>query len=140
MSPSMSRVLFVCVHNTGRSQMAEAFFNALAPADMFALSAGTQPGTDLNPVALEAMKEAGIDMTALGQRPKELTAAMVAGSARMITMGCQVDSSACPANFFATEDWGLADPNGQPLEKVREIRDQIKLKVQALVKEMSSGH
>lgn len=132
----MKQVLFVCVHNSGRSQMAEALFNRSAPEGMRAISAGTQPGGSLNPAAVEAMKEKGIDLVAGGHHPKLMTPAMVDGSVRVITMGCDVDASACPANYYVTEDWGLEDPKNKPIETVRQIRDQIEQRVEKLIKEL----
>lgn len=133
------KALFVCVHNSGRSQMAEAFFNLLAPEGLSAESAGTEPGGNLNPAVVEAMNEAGIDLVAKGHHPKAMTPEMVARSTRIITMGCDVDSSACPANYYLTEDWGLEDPKGKPVEKVRQIRDAIRSKVENLIEDMTNG-
>lgn len=132
----MKQVIFVCVHNSGRSQMAEAYFNHMAPQGMTALSAGTQPGGGLNPAAVEVMREDGLDMVALGHRPKVMTPEMVESSVRIITMGCDVDASACPANYYVTEDWGLEDPKDKPVERVRQIRDQIKARVTNLIEEL----
>ncbi len=133
----MKTVLFVCVHNSGRSQMAEAFFNKLARGRARALSAGTQPGDKVNPVVVEAMKEAGIDIS--GNRPRALTMDMVEGADRMITMGCGADAQAvCPASFIETEDWALEDPHGKPIEEVRRIRDEVNQRVTRLVQEMVS--
>ena len=129
-------VLFLCVHNSGRSQMAEAMTNALAQKSglpVRALSAGTVGGKGLNPMAVKAMDELGISMD--GQVPKLMTQQMVDEADRIISMGCGVDSEACPARFILTEDWGLDDPAGQPIEKVRVIRDQIKVHVEALLSE-----
>ncbi len=129
------RVLFVCVHNSGRSQMAEAFANHLANAsglDLVAESAGTVGGSSLNPAAVQAMAEVGIDMT--GQSPKVLTQEMADRADRIISMGCGVDAAACPARFLLTEDWALDDPAGQPIEKVREIREEIRDRVVELLK------
>ncbi len=134
----MKQVLFVCVHNSGRSQMAEALFNRLAPEGMQAVSAGTQPGGALNPAAVEAMREIGIDLEADGHRPKVMTPEMVESSVRVITMGCDVDASACPANYYVTEDWGLEDPKDKPIEKVRQIRDRIEDKVRNLIEELKN--
>ncbi len=136
---SEQTVLFVCVHNSGRSQMAEAMTNAFARAqgvEVRAMSAGTVGGKELNAGAVEAMREIGISMA--GQTPKLMTQEMVDGADKIISMGCGVDAEACPARFVLTEDWGLDDPAGQPIEKVREIRDQIELRVQALLTEISS--
>ncbi len=133
----MKTILFVCVHNTGRSQMAEAFFNYFAKArglKIRAFSAGTMAGKEINPVVKQVMEEIGISLE--GQRPRQLTPQIVTGAARMITMGCGVDASVCPAGIYPTEDWGLEDPAGQPIEKVREIRDQIRTRVEALLDEV----
>ncbi len=131
----MKRVLFVCVHNSGRSQMAEALFNRLAEGRGAAESAGTEPGGAVNPNAVRAMAELGIDIS--GARPKILTQEMVDRADRVITMGCSVEES-CPALFLPNvEDWGLEDPAGQPLEKVRGIRDEIAGRIRGLLRELS---
>ena len=134
----MKTVLFVCVHNAGRSQMAEAFVNHLARErglDVRAESAGTEGGASLNLMAVEVMAEIGIPME--GQAPKLLTQSMADAADRLITMGCGVDAASCPARVYFTDDWGLDDPKGQPVEKVREIRDQIEVKVNALLAELA---
>ena len=134
----MKTVLYVCVHNAGRSQMAEAYTNALARErglPVRALSAGTVAGEKINPAAEEVMREAGIPPD--GQTPKQLTQEMSDGADRIITMGCGVDADACPARIHLSEDWGLDDPKGQPVEAVRAIRDQIKARVETLLTEMS---
>ncbi|HVT11361.1 MAG TPA: arsenate reductase ArsC [Fimbriimonadaceae bacterium] len=128
------RVLFVCVHNAGRSQMAEAYVNHLAreaDVDVVAESAGTAGGKDLNPTAVAVMAEDGVSME--GHRPKLLTQEMADRADKIISMGCGVDAEACPARFMLTEDWGLDDPAGQPIDKVREIRDEIKARVEGLL-------
>jgi arsenate reductase len=133
----MTTVLYVCVHNAGRSQMAEAFTNHLAQErgiPVRALSAGTVAGSEINPAAVAVMEEVGISMA--GQNPKQLTQEMADSADRTITMGCGVDAEACPARMHLSEDWGLDDPKGQPIEKVREIRDQIQAKVEALLSEL----
>lgn len=133
----MKTVLYVCVHNAGRSQMAEAFTNQLAKERglaVRALSAGTIAGEEINPAALAVMREVGVSMEA--QTPKQLTQAMADSADRVVTMGCGVDADACPAHIHLSEDWGLDDPKGQPLEKVRVIRDEIKTRVEALLSEM----
>ena len=126
------QVLFICVHNAGRSQMAEAFFNALALEGLHAVSAGTEPVERVNPVVIEAMAEAGIDMSS--HRPKLATPELVADSQRVITMGCGVQES-CPVylGMRIDEDWGLADPAGQGIEAVRPIRDAIRERVGELI-------
>jgi len=134
----MKTILFVCVHNSGRSQMAEAFFNKLAEGKAQALSAGTQPADEVNPVVVEAMREAGINIS--GNKPKMLTFDMVKKADKMITMGCGAEAEAvCPASFIETEDWALEDPKGKSLEQVRKIRDEIKERVSKLVKEIISS-
>ncbi len=130
----MRSVLFVCVHNSGRSQMAEALLNHYAQGKAQAISAGTQPGTQVNPVAVQAMRELGLDISE--KRPKLLTDEMIAAADRIITMGCAVDAEACPAIFFkAVEDWGLEDPYDKPIEQVRLIRDEIAGRVRELLAE-----
>lgn len=128
------RILFVCVHNAGRSQMAEAYVNHLAQErglNVVAESAGTLGGKALNPVAVEVMEEDGVSLQ--GQTPTLLTQQMADRADRVVSMGCGVDAEACPARFLVTEDWGLDDPAGQPIEVVRAIRDQIKLRVTQLL-------
>ncbi|MDP2730670.1 MAG: arsenate reductase ArsC [Dehalococcoidales bacterium] len=124
------KVLFVCVHNSGRSQMAEAFLNKLAGGRFKALSAGTEPAEAINPTVVEAMREVGIDIS--HQRPKRLTLEMIEQSDRVITMGCGVEG-VCPAALIETEDWALEDPKGKNLEQVRKIRDEIKERVVRLI-------
>jgi len=135
----MKTVLYVCVHNAGRSQMAEAFTNALARERGLAVrarSAGTVAGEKINPIAEEVMREAGVPMD--GQMPKRLTQEMADGADRVVTMGCGVEADACPARLHLSEDWGLDDPKGRPVEAVRAIRDQIKARVEALLAELSA--
>jgi len=130
----MKTVLFVCVHNAGRSQMAEAFVNKFAADHDYpirGLSAGTEAGERVNPLAAQVMAEIGISLD--GQKPKQLTQAMADHADRIITMGCGVDATSCPARIHLSEDWGLDDPAGQSLEKVREIRDQIRTRVEGLI-------
>jgi len=131
-------VIFVCIHNSGRSQMAEAFFNRMAKGKALALSAGTQPADKVNPVVVAVMREMGIDIS--DNRPKMLTLEMVEKADRMITMGCGEDAGGlCPAGFLGTEDWALEDPKGKSLEQVRAIRDEIKKRVAELVPEIAPG-
>jgi len=125
-------VLFVCVHNAGRSQMAAAFLSHLSEGAIEVRSAGTQPANEVNPVVVEAMKEKGIDL--FGQSPKVLTTEAVQDSDVVITMGC---GDTCP--YFPGKrylDWKLADPAGGSLEAVRPIRDEIEILVRALIKEI----
>jgi arsenate reductase len=137
----MKTVLFVCVHNAGRSQMAEAFLNTLAiqrGLHVRALSAGTVAGEEVNPAAVAVMQEVGISLA--GRKPKPLTQAMADSADRIITMGCGVDADVCPARIHLSEDWGLDDPKGQPIEKVRAIRDEIKTRVETLLAEIEELH
>jgi arsenate reductase len=131
----MKKALFICVHNSGRSQMAEAFFNQLAKGKAVAISAGTKPASQVNTTVVAAMREVGIEIG--NQKPKSLTLEMLESVDRVITMGCNV-AEACPASFVPTEDWELDDPEGKTLEEVRQIRDQIKTKVEVLVKEFDA--
>lgn len=136
----MRTVLYVCVHNAGRSQMAEAFTNHLARERGVAVrgaSAGTLAGERINPTAAQVMAEIGVPMD--GQYPKQITQELVDSSDKVIGMGCGVDAAACPARFLMAEDWGLDDPAGQPIEKVREIRDQIRERVEKLLAECAPG-
>ena len=128
-------ILFVCVHNSGRSQMAEAFFNSFGVSESIAYSAGTFPGENVNQAVVTVMKELDIDLS--GTKPKLLTQDMLDQSEKVITMGCNIED-ACPTNMVITEDWGLDDPKGQSLDKVRSIRNQVKSKVIGLLNEM--GH
>ena len=126
----MKTVIFACVHNAGRSQMAAAFFNALAdPAQARALSAGTQPGAAVHPEVLAAMREAGLDLSAA--RPQRLTQSLAEGADLLITMGC---GDACPVvPGLAREDWPLEDPKGKAVARVREIREEVRGRVLALL-------
>ena len=126
----MKTVIFACVHNAGRSQMAGAFFNALAdPARAAAVSAGTEPGTRVHPEVVTAMREAGIDLSSAA--PRLLTPALVADAALLVTMGC---GETCPlAPGLRKLDWALEDPKGRPVERVREIRDDIRRRVSELI-------
>ena len=127
----MKLVIFACVHNAGRSQMAAAWFNALAnPAKGRALSAGTEPGVRVHPEVLEAMREVGIDLGAA--RPKLLDDAMLAQATHLITMGCGESCPVAPPTVRRM-DWPLEDPKGKPLARVREIRDEIKALVTQLI-------
>ncbi|MGB7707368.1 MAG: arsenate reductase ArsC [Nitrososphaeraceae archaeon] len=124
-------ILFVCVENAGRSQMAEGFFKKYSPEGYQAASAGTKPISEINPVAIEAMNEVGIDIT--NQKSKELTEEMIRTSDKIINMGC-MDKEACPSLFLNNLlDWNIEDPKGKPIEKVRDISDEIHRKVKELV-------
>ncbi|MFG1795266.1 arsenate reductase ArsC [Nocardia sp. NPDC049149] len=126
---SKPSVLFVCVHNAGRSQMAQGFLSRLAGDAVEVRSAGTAPADAINPVAVEAMAEVGIDIT--GYTPKILTADTVETSTVVITMGC---GDTCPYYPGVTyRDWTLGDPAGQDLDTVRQIRDQIEQRVRDLL-------
>ena len=126
----MSTVLFACVHNAGRSQMAAAWFNRLAdPAKARAISAGTNPGLHVHPEVVDAMREVGIDLA--GASTARLTPELAAQVQVLVTMGC---GDECPYVPGATrDDWPLEDPKGKPIERVREIRDQIESRVRNLV-------
>ncbi len=124
--------LFVCVHNAGRSQIAEALFNAYAGGKATATSAGVEPVAALNLNVIAAMRDAGFDIS--GQRPKLLTDAMIETADHVITMGCLEDES-CPA-ILAEEDWGIDVPAGASLPKVIQIRDEIARRVRKLLREM----
>jgi arsenate reductase len=131
----MEQVLFICVGNSSRSQMAEALFNHLSSGRARAVSAGTEPARALDPNAVAVMAELGIDIS--GQSPKALTQEMVDSATRRISMGCGVEES-CPAWARPDDDWDLDDTYHQPIEVVRRIRDQIRERVEALVKELAS--
>ena len=125
-------VLFVCVHNAGRSQMAAGFLREIAGDRIEVRSAGSMPADQINPIAVEAMSEVGIDITA--EQPKILTTEAVQASDVVITMGC---GDACP--FFPGkryEDWKLDDPAGQGIDSVRPIRDDIRARIEQLVSEL----
>jgi protein-tyrosine-phosphatase len=130
----MKEILFVCTRNAGRSQMAEGFFNHLAQGTAVGTSAGTRPAGKVNPTVITVMREAGIDIT--HQHPKSLTLEMLEAAGRVFTMGCEA-AGVCPASFVPAEDWQLDDPKDKPIEAVRRIRDQIRDKVAALVKELA---
>jgi protein-tyrosine-phosphatase len=134
MSSPKPTVLFVCVHNAGRSQMAAGFMNSLGAGRVEVLSAGSAPKDSINPIAVEAMQEVGIDIS--NNVPKVLTPEAVQESDAVITMGC---GDACP--FYPGkryEDWVLDDPAGQGIESVRVIRDDIKKRVEQLLSELLS--
>ncbi|WP_461175052.1 arsenate reductase ArsC [Arthrobacter sp. Z1-9] len=125
-------VLFVCVHNAGRSQMAAAFLTTMAKGSVEVRSAGSQPVDKVNPAAVEAMAELGIDMSA--EIPKILTTEAVKESDVVITMGCGDECPYFPGKRY--EDWVLADPAGQGVDAVRPIRDEIKTRIENLITEL----
>jgi arsenate reductase len=126
----MDRVIFACRHNAGRSQMAAAFFNRQSdPTRVKALSAGTAPAPRVHPEVAEAMRESGIDLTAA--RPQLLTSEIAAGARLLVTMGCGEECPYLPG--VEVQDWPLEDPKGQPVARVREIRDDIQRRVAALI-------
>ncbi len=128
----MNTVLFACVHNAGRSQMAAAWFTQLAdPAKAQAVSAGTAPGPAVHPEVIAAMRDAGIDLT--GQRPRLLTDDLAGSADLLVTMGC---GEVCPVvPGLARLDWDLPDPKGLPIGEVRAIRDEVRARVLALLRE-----
>ena len=128
----MKKVLFICIHNSGRSQMAEAFFNRYAHGEATAESAGTEPGDSVNPVVVEAMKELGFDLS--NSKPRALTCEMSQGIDKAFTMGCM--DGACPLVNAPHEDWALPDPKGKSLPEVRKIRDEVRRRVIALIESM----
>jgi arsenate reductase len=133
-SSPLASVLFVCVHNAGRSQMAAGFLNHLAGDRIEVRSAGSLPGDQVNPAAVEAMKEVGVDISE--QKPKVLTTEAVQASDYVITMGC---GDACP--IFPGKkylDWDLEDPAGKGVEAVRPIRDEIQKRIETLIAEIDA--
>jgi arsenate reductase (thioredoxin) len=126
----MRKVIFACVHNAGRSQMAAAFFNRYAnPAKGHAVSAGTQPADRVHPEVIEVMKEAGIDLSAA--KPQKLTHELAQDTYLLVTMGCGDECPFIPG--LRRDDWPLPDPKGQGIEQVRMIRDEIERRVKELV-------
>lgn len=130
----MLKVIFACVHNAGRSQMAAAFFNQLAdPQKAQAISAGTEPGERVHPEVQAVMQEVGIDLS--NTRPQKLTEELAQGAQLLITMGC---GDKCPyVPGLRRDDWPLRDPKGLPLDEVRSVRDEIKERIQSLVSQTS---
>jgi arsenate reductase len=121
-------VLFVCNHNAGRSQMAQAFFERYGPADVRAESAGTEPAPAIWPPVVEVMRELGLDLS--GRTPKKLTVEMQQHANWAVTMGC---GDACPYVPSIVEEWNIPDPAGKPLEEVRAVRNQIQQQVRELI-------
>ena len=131
-SNAIITVLFACVHNAGRSQMAAAFFNKFAdPSKALAISAGTDPADKVHPEVLEVMREAGIDLSQT--KPQKLTDELAGRIQVLITMGCGESCPVVPG--VLRDDWPVEDPKGLPIEKVRKIRDEIKDRVRKLIVE-----
>jgi arsenate reductase (thioredoxin) len=130
-------VLFVCVENAGRSQMAEAFFRKHAPGGYTTVSGGTRPLGEINPLVVEVMKEIGIDISK--QKSKMLTEDMIRNTAVRVNMGC-MDKEACPALFIHNLiEWGIEDPKGKSIDEVREIRDDIEQRVRQLAADLAKN-
>ena len=126
----MITVIFACIHNAGRSQMAAAWFNALADASQArAVSAGTEPGTRVHPEVLAAMREVGIDLSL--QKPQKLSDELAREAQLLVTMGCGEQCPVVPG--LRRADWPLEDPKGKSIERVREIRDEVRERVQTLL-------
>ena len=127
----MNTVIFACIHNAGRSQMAAAWFNALADSTKArAISAGTDPGTHVHPEVLEAMREVGVDLT--DRRPQKLTDDLARSAQMLITMGCGDQCPVVPG--LRRDDWPLEDPKRKPIARVREIRDEVRARVVGLLR------
>lgn len=128
-------ILFVCVENAGRSQMAEGFFNQrYAPKGYHAISAGTRPVSQISPLAVQAMNEVGVDISS--QKSKIITEDMIRSSAKSVNMGC-IEKAECPLLFMNNViDWGIEDPKGKSIEKVREIRDEIDRRVREIAESL----
>lgn len=127
----LKKFLFVCVENASRSQMAESFAKRYGEGKVEALSAGTMPSSEVNPVVIQVMKEMGLDLSK--NRPKLVDARMVQEADVVIVMGCKAQGF-CPAPMLKkVEDWELEDPKGKPIEKVRKIRDEIENRVKKLI-------
>lgn len=130
-------ILFVCVGNAGRSQMAEAIFNKLKPDGFRAISAGTKPAREVNPLVIQVLREMGID--ASKSKPKLVTSEMIAEAEKIITMGCEA-ADFCPARFLPrVEDWMIEDAKGKTLDQMRTIRDTIHEHVRELLKQLQSS-
>jgi len=126
----VERVIFACVHNAGRSQMAAAFLSAMAdPTLVNAVSAGTRPGDRVHPEVVEVMRELGVDVS--GRQPQLLTEELARGASLLITMGCEEECPHVPG--LERDDWPLRDPKGLPVSEVRAIRDEIRDRVAALI-------
>ena len=135
MSATRPEVLFVCVHNAGRSQMAAAFLQHYGGDRVVVRSAGSAPADDVNPAVVEAMAEVGVDLRAMGARPKRLDEAAVQASDVVVTMGCGDACPIYPGKRY--EDWKLDDPAGQGVDAVRPIRDEIDRRIRGLLAEIA---
>ena len=131
----MAKVLFVCLHNAGRSQISKAVFERAADGRHQAQSAGTQPGEAVHPEVVEVMSEVGIDVS--GEQPKKLSTEQAQWADVVVTMGCGDECPFIPGRRYL--DWDLADPKGRPLEEVRATRDEIDTRVQRLLAELDRG-
>ncbi|HZV48542.1 MAG TPA: arsenate reductase ArsC [Candidatus Dormibacteraeota bacterium] len=131
----MARVLFVCLHNAGRSQMSQAFFERLAGGRHQAASAGTEPSDHVHPEVVEAMAEVGLDLSRRSPRP--LTDELARWADLVVTMGCGDRCPYLPGKRYL--DWDLPDPKGRPLDQVRAIRDRIRDRVEELIRELDSS-
>jgi arsenate reductase len=130
----IKKILFVCVENAGRSQIAEGFFKKYVTSGYQPISAGTQPVSEINQFAVEVMKEVGIDISR--QTPKIISEDMIQQSAKIVNMGC-MNKESCPALFLNNViDWEIPDPKGKSIDKVREIRDKIEKKIKELVADL----
>ena len=133
----MNTVIFACIHNAGRSQMAAAWFNALADSKKArAISAGTDPGARVHPEVLEAMREVGDDLS--DRTPQKLTDDLARGAQMLITMGCGEQCPGVPG--LRRDDWPLEDPKGKPIARVREIRDDVRARIVALLQREGWAH
>lgn len=132
----MKKIIFACVHNAGRSQMAAAFFNSMVqPSVARAISAGTEPAAKVHPEVVAAMKELGLDLG--GARPQLLTAELASNADLLITMGCGENCPFVPG--LRVEEWAIPDPKGQPPERVREIREAVRQSVAKLVASLAKS-
>jgi len=127
-------VLFLCRQNAGRSQMAQAFFEQLAP-EFSAVSGGSTPAPAVHPIVIDAMREVGINLA--GRTPRKVDAEMLAGADVVISMGCD-DPAVCDYPGRKVEDWGIPDPSGKPIDEVRRIRDLLRAQVEGLVRRLRS--
>ena len=137
MMTTKKKILFVCVENAGRSQMAEAFFRKYLPSGFEPISAGTMPAAKINPTVVQAMKEIGIDIEK--NSPQSISQKMIDEAKTAVNMGC-MDKETCPALFLRDAvDWHIEDPKGKSIEEIREIRDQIEQKVKELALQLEKS-